>query len=138
VRYERGALGAAKRYTDGSTSSPRRGIASRLLVPDVAFHSAETLAKLGPEGSEAPACAPQVAVEILSVGEPGSALAWKIGVYLAAGTRAVFVVDPLRRTVVAHARDGVTRFGPGDTVRHVALPEFAFGIDGMFDGLYLG
>jgi hypothetical protein len=57
-----------------------------LLVPDVAFQSAETLVKLGPEGSEAPACAPQVAVEILSVGEPGSPLAWGIGAYLAAGT----------------------------------------------------
>jgi len=109
-----------------------------LLVPDVAYQIAETLAALGPEGSEAPAFAPEVAVEILSTGEPESPLAWKIGAYLAAGTNVVFVVDPPCRTVIAHAADGVTRFGPGETVRHPGLPGFAFAIDAMFDGLYLG
>jgi hypothetical protein len=109
-----------------------------VLVPDVAYQSAETLKELGPAASEAPTRAPVVAVEILCVGESEPDLAWKIGAYLAAGTRVVFVVDPPRRAVVAHAPDGVTRFGPGETVRHAALPEFAFAIDAMFDGLYLG
>jgi hypothetical protein len=64
-------------------------------------------------------------------------LAWKIAADLDAGTRVVFVVDPPKRTVIAHAGDGVTCFGPGDTVTHPALPGFAYAIDAMFDGLFL-
>jgi len=108
------------------------------LVPDVAYASASTIEALGPEASEAPPQAPEIAVEILSAGESERRLDWKIGAYLAAGTKVVFVVDPPRRTVVAHAADGVTRFGPGETVRHAGVLGFAFAIDEMFEGLYLG
>jgi hypothetical protein len=56
----------------------------------------------------------------------------------AAGTMVVFVVDPPHRTVVAHTRDGVLRFGPGETVSHPSMPGFAYETDPMFEGLYLG
>jgi Uma2 family endonuclease len=115
--------------------APGRGFAS--LVPDVAYLSQAALDELGPAASEKPSRAPEIAVEILSAGESERHLAWKIGAYLDAGTRVVFVVDPPRRTVVAHARDGVSRFGPGDTVAHSALPGFAYAIDVMFEALYL-
>jgi len=108
------------------------------LVPDVAYLSRESLEALGPAASEAPPRAPEIAVEILSAGESERHLTWKIGAYLAAGTRAVFVVDPPARTVVAQSRDGVARFGPGDVVEYAALPGFAYEIDAMFEGLYLG
>jgi len=117
-------------------TAPGHSFAS--LVPDVAYMSAAGFAALGPADSEAPPRAPEIAVEILSAGESQSRLAWKIGAYLAAGTKVVFVVDPPRRAVVAHARGGVAAFGPGETVRHASLPGFAFAIDAMFDGLYLG
>jgi Uma2 family endonuclease len=107
------------------------------LVPDVAYMSNATFESLGPAGFQAPARAPEIAVEILSTGESESRLRWKIGAYLAAGTKVVFVVDPPRRTVVAHAADGVTRFGPGETVWHPAMPGFSFAVDAMFEGLYL-
>jgi Uma2 family endonuclease len=108
------------------------------LVPDIAYLSRESLEELGPAASEAPPRAPEIAVEILSAGESERHLTWKIGAYLAAGTRVVFVVDPPRRTVVAHARGGVERFGPGDVVRHATMPAFAYAVDVMFEGLYLG
>ncbi len=108
------------------------------LVPDVAYLSRESLDALGPAAAEAPPRAPEIAVEILSAGESERHLAWKIGAYLAAGTRVVFVVDPPRRTVVAHARDGVQRFGPGDVVVHATMVGFAYATDAMFEGLYLG
>lgn len=108
------------------------------LVPDVAYLSAAALEALGPAGAEAPARAPEVAVEILSAGESRPRLSWKVGAYLAAGTMVVFVVDPPRRTVIAHASDGETVFGPGETVRHLSMPGFAFPVDAMFEGLYLG
>ncbi len=108
------------------------------LVPDVAYLSREAIAALGDAAAEAPPRAPEVAVEILSAGESQRTVDWKIGAYLAAGTRVVFVVDPPARTVVAHAADGVRRFGPGQTVAHPALPGFAYAVDAMFAGLYLG
>jgi len=108
------------------------------LVPDVAYLSREAIAALGDAAAEQPRRAPEVAVEILSAGESESRLAWKIGAYLAAGTVAVFVVDPPRRTVIAHDRAGTTRFGPSEVVAHAALPGFALPVDAMFEGLYLG
>lgn len=116
--------------------APGRAFAS--LVPDIAYLSREALDELGPAASEAPRRAPEIAVEILSAGESQKHIAWKVGAYLAAGTRVVFVVDPPKRTVIAYARESVTQFGPGDTVRHTTMPDFAFAIDVMFDGLYLG
>jgi Uma2 family endonuclease len=108
------------------------------LVPDIAYLSKESLEALGPAASEAPPRAPDIAVEILSAGESERRLTWKIGAYLAAGTLVVFVVDPPKRTVIAHSPDGVERFGPGDTVRQATMPGFAYAIDAMFEGLYLG
>ena len=98
------------------------------LVPDVAYLSRAALDVLGDSAAEAPPRAPDIAVEILSAGESERRLAWKIGAYLAAGTQVVFVVDPPRRTVIAHAPSGTTRFGPGDIVANGALPGFAYPI----------
>ena len=114
------------------------GHAFASLVPDVAYLSWESLDALGPAASEAPPRAPEIAVEILSAGESERHLTWKVGAYLAAGTRVVFVVDPPKRTVIAHSRDGLERFGAGDVVRHETMPGFAYAIDAMFEGLYLG
>ena len=108
------------------------------LVPDVAYLSAESSDALEPAALEAPPRAPEIAVEILSAGESERYLAWKVGAYLAAGTRVVFVVDPPNMTVIAHARGSVERFGPGDTIRHETMPGFSYAIDAMFAGLYLG
>jgi Uma2 family endonuclease len=108
------------------------------LQPDVAYLSRPALDELGPAGAEKPKRAPEIAVEIISAGDRERDLAWKVSAYLAAGTLVIFVVDPPKGTVVAHSRDEVTRFGPGETVTHAALPGFAYPIDAMFEGLYLG
>ncbi|HTW83692.1 MAG TPA: Uma2 family endonuclease [Candidatus Sulfotelmatobacter sp.] len=108
------------------------------LVPDVAYLSRAAIDELGEAAAESPPRAPEVAVEILSAGENERRLAWKIAAYLAAGALVVFVVDPPRRTVIAHARDGTTRFGPGEVVTHALMPGFAYEVDAMFAGLYLG
>ena len=108
------------------------------LVPDVAYLSREAIDALGPAAAESPPRAPDVAVEILSVGESQRDVAWKVAAYLAAGTQVVFVVDPPQRTAIAHDTAGTRTFGPGDVVTHDALPGFAFATDAMFEGLYLG
>jgi Uma2 family endonuclease len=117
-------------------TAPGRKFAS--LVPDVAYLSKLALDLLGPSASEAPPRAPEIAVEILSKGDHEGKLTWKVGAYLDAGTQVVFVVDPPRRTVVAHDRQGTTRFGPGETVTHRSMPGFAYEMDAVFEGLYLG
>jgi Uma2 family endonuclease len=116
--------------------APGRSFGS--LVPDVAFLSREAMDELGPAAAEIPPRAPEIVVEILSPRDSEGTLAWKIGAYLAGGTRVIFVVDPPHRTVIARDADGVQRFGPGDVVVHPAMPGFVFPIDAMFEGLYLG
>jgi Uma2 family endonuclease len=69
--------------------------------PDAAFVSTErsaTTVRRGPffEG------APDLAVEVLSPGNTRREIAAKVGEYLAAGGRAVWVIDPKRRTVTVH------------------------------------
>lgn len=114
------------------------------LVPDVAYLSREAIDELGAAAAELPQRAPEIAVEVISKGDSMRRLARKTAMYLAAGTAVLFVVDPPRRTVVAHSRTadakGTTsvRFGPGEVVTHPAMPGFAFSIDAMFEGLYLG
>ena len=131
-----GARGKALHEWRHKFTAPGHTFAS--LVPDVAYVSRAVLDELGPKASQTPARAPDAVVEILSAGDFERTLAWKIGAYLAAGTEVVFVVDPPRRTVIAHDRRGLVRFEPGDTVAHAALPGFAYAVDAMFDGLYLG
>ncbi|HEY0394390.1 MAG TPA: Uma2 family endonuclease [Candidatus Elarobacter sp.] len=113
------------------------------LVPDVAYLSREALAELGPAGAELPQRAPEIAVEVISKGDSMRRLARKIDAYLSAGTRVLFVVDPPRRTVVVHSRsaggENISRtFGPGEIVTHQSMPGFAYAIETMFEGLYLG
>jgi len=115
------------------------------LVPDIAYDTRAALHEMGPSAAEAPPRAPHIAVEILSKGESEDSVMWKVHAYLAGGTRVVFVVDPPKRTAIAYDRRHVaigqlnaTRFGPSDVVSHPLMPRFAFPVDAMFEGLYLG
>jgi Uma2 family endonuclease len=83
------------------------------LQPDVAYLSRAALDELGPAGSEKPKRAPEIVVEIISAGDREPDLAWKVRAYLAAGTWVVFIVDPPKRTVIAHSPAGTAHFGPG-------------------------
>lgn len=77
-------------------------------APDVAFVSharAEETLRGGPyfEG------APDLAVEILSPSNTKQEMARKVGEYLDAGGRAVWVIDPRRGCVTVHLTDRVSR-----------------------------
>jgi Uma2 family endonuclease len=135
---ERGEALAEWRY---EFQAPGHDFAS--LVPDVAYMSRDVFQSLGPAGAELPQRAPEIAVEVISKGDSMRRLARKIDAYLTAGTQVLFVVDPPRRTVVAHSRstggENVTlAFGPGESVTHPSMPGFAYAIDAMFEGLFLG
>jgi Uma2 family endonuclease len=73
-------------------------------APDVAFVSRERQPDPPPRGF--PTFAPDLVVEVLSpTDRPGEVLA-KVGDWLSAGTRLVWVVDPERREVRVHRHDG--------------------------------
>lgn len=73
-------------------------------APDVAFVSRERLPD--PDQLGYPALAPDLVVEVLSPGDrPGETLA-KVGDWLNAGARLVWVVDPGRRVARVYRQDG--------------------------------
>ena len=73
-------------------------------APDVAFVSRERFPDADPEGYLA--LAPDLVVEVLSPGDrPGETLA-KVGDWLNAGSRLVWVIDPSRRVAHVYRQDG--------------------------------
>jgi len=81
---------------------------------DIAFISRARLPDPRPAGY--PALAPDLAVEVLSPGDrPGEVFA-KIGDWLSAGTRLVWVVDPERRLARVYRHDGTEAFVTADGV----------------------
>jgi Uma2 family endonuclease len=138
------ALGAglrewAKRGRRGRVATEWRfritppGGLTRPLVPDVAFLSYEALPVTAPRDAvQVPLAAPTVAVEILSPDDRRADLEDKIATYRAAGSAAVIVVDPQRRTVAVHDDDGIRVLKSGDTLVLRALPGFALGVNALF------
>lgn len=84
-------------------------------APDIAFIPAERLPTPPPAGFAN--LAPDLVVEVLSPGDrPGEVLA-KVADWLEAGTRLVWVVDPIRRVARVYRADGSeSLLGPGDTL----------------------
>lgn len=101
-----------------------------LRAVDVAFFSAERVKEMGTEETF-PTVPPDLAVEVHDPSKPD--LRRKIDQYLAAGVRAVWVLDPAIRAV--------TRYAPGeaprtfdDTLVEPILPGFSCRVADLFDG----
>jgi len=83
-------------------------------APDIAFVSRERMPP--PDATGYPALAPDLVVEVLSPGDrPGEVLA-KVADWLSAGTRVVWVVEPLRRLARVYRQDGSETIVPADGV----------------------
>jgi len=81
-------------------------------APDIAFVRRERLPKPIPVGF--PEFAPDLVVEVLSPGDrPGEVLA-KVGDWLDAGARLVWVIDPERRIARVYRQDGSETIVPAD------------------------
>ena len=102
--------------------------------PDVAFVSFERMPDV-PVGF-APV-APDLAVEVLSPGDTVRDLDERMDDYFAAGTRAVWVIDPDRRTAAQHSTTAPTRrLREGDTLDGAdVVPGFTLPVRALFDGL---
>ena len=111
------------------------GEARRPLVPDLAYVRNERLRELSDAEIEAPPLAPDVAIEILSPGDNPAHVVHKIGVYLAAGSLLVIVVDPKDRSVTLHDPEGSRVLRGGDGIAHDAMPGFALPLPALFAAL---
>ncbi|MGH9893850.1 MAG: Uma2 family endonuclease, partial [bacterium] len=102
--------------------------------PDVAFASGERLPD--PETLGYPALAPDLVVEVLSPGDrPGETLA-KVADWLSAGSRLVWVIDPMRRLARVYRQDGSeTLIGPGEALQgEDVVPGFTCELGGLLGG----
>lgn len=86
-----------------------------VLAPDVSFVAA---GRAWPdEAAGWPRMAPDLAIEVLSPSNTRAGIALKVEIYLAAGVRLVWVVDPEARTVAVHAPGRASRsLGVGDAL----------------------
>lgn len=101
--------------------------------PDVAYVSSERLATGVTDGPFFEG-APDLAVEILSSSNRPREIAEKIGEYLEAGARRVWVVDQERKTVTVHGPDRTPRtLGSGDVLDgEEVLPGFSVPVSELF------
>jgi len=101
--------------------------------PDAAFVSNERLAAAVGHGPYFEG-APDLAIEVLSPGNKTREIARKLRGYLAAGGRAVWVVDSVRRTVTVHLAGQVPRtVGPeGFLDGAPVLPGFRVRVSELF------
>jgi Uma2 family endonuclease len=123
----RGEVGSEWRFRIGPP-----GEVIRPLVPDLAYLSYDRMSDATDEELRAPRVPPDVAVEIRSPDDRDVFLDHKIGVYLAAGTALVLVVDPESRTLVAYDRDGSRLYAQNQTFAHPALPAFTVPLGELF------
>jgi Uma2 family endonuclease len=76
-----------------------------VLAPDIAFVERERVAATGLSGGFWQG-APDLAVEVISPGDRAAKVAAKTQTWLAQGARQVWIVDPAKRTIAIHHRDG--------------------------------
>lgn len=104
-----------------------------VLAPDVAFIRAERLPPKDQRRGFLPV-APDLAVEVISPSERAGTIANKIALYLEAGVRLVWLVQPRSRTVTIHRADGsqrVARMGDALDGEDV-MPGFCFDVAELF------
>ena len=102
-------------------------------APDLAFVDRTRVAQIPRRGYAA--LAPDLAAEILSPDDrPGEVLA-KVGEWLEAGVRLVWVIDPDRRVASVYREDGsvMTVSSDADVHGDPVLPGFSFRLAELFD-----
>ena len=104
-----------------------------VLAPDAAFVRRERIPASGPPATFWEG-APDLAVEVTPPGDTRPEVADKVAAWLAAGARAVWVVDPGRRSVTLHEADAAPRrFGASDVLDGTPLfPEFRLPVADLF------
>lgn len=105
-------------------------------VPDLSYVRADRLPREG-IGPGLMKLAPDLAVEVLSPSESASDIGEKLDDYRMSGTPLVWVVDPVRRTVMVVSSDAPFQLlREGDTlVGSDVIPGFSCAVDEVFEGI---
>lgn len=111
-------------------------LARTVRAPDASFVRADRLPAEG-IGPGLIKLAPDLAVEVLSPSESASELEEKLDDYLTCGTRLIWVVDPVRRTVMIVASDAPVRWlREGDILdAGNVIPGFTCAVADLFEGI---
>ena len=105
-------------------------------IPDASFVRAERI----PADGLRPGLfkfAPDLAIEMLSPSETASSLEEKIRDYATSGTAVIWIVDPMRRTVMTIPADApVSWLAEGDTLDGgTVIPGFSCPVADIFEGI---
>ena len=102
-------------------------------APDLAFVDRARVAQIGRRGYAA--LAPDLVAEILSPGDRPGELLTKVGEWIEAGVRLVWVIDPERRVATLYRDDGdvMTVSSDGDVHGDAVLPGFSFRLAELFE-----
>jgi Uma2 family endonuclease len=106
-----------------------------ILQPDVSFASYDRLRVLPKGDREIPPFSPDVAVEVRSPSSRPGLRERKTARYLATGAVLVLDVDPAKRVIIAHARDGVRTYASDERFEHAAAPWLVFDVSEAFADL---
>jgi Uma2 family endonuclease len=104
----------------------------RPLVPDVGFLSYARLPYEAQLETDIPRVAPDVAIEILSPKDRPADIVEKVRVYLAAGARAVVLVDTDAQIVTICEAGRTLRLDRDGVFEHASLPGFRLAITDLF------
>ena len=102
-------------------------------APDLAFVDRTRVAQIPRRGYAA--LAPDLVAEILSPDDRPGEVVGKVGDWLEAGVRLVWVIDPDRRVATVYRDDGsvMTVSSDGDVDGQGVLPGFSFRLSELFD-----
>jgi Uma2 family endonuclease len=104
-----------------------------VLIPDLAFVRAD---RVPPEDQQTGLArlVPDLVIEVLSPDNTAQEMDEKVQIYLEAGVRLVWIVNPKRRSVTVFAADGTVRsvLPSGMLDGNDVLPGFALAIDRLF------
>ena len=109
------------------------GEVRRPLVPDVAYLSYERVPYASEKDADIPRVAPDVVVEVLSPGDHAADVEEKVRVYLAAGTKAVFLVDTETQAVTVRKRSGRHLLSRFEEIKDDALSGFSMPVKSLFE-----
>jgi Uma2 family endonuclease len=127
--------GLGRVFADGTGYELLR-LPHTVRIPDVSFVRADRL----PENGIGPGLlklAPDLSVEVLSPSETASDLEEKLSDYTIAGTPLIWVIDPVRRTVMVLAADAPVRWLDERRALDggVVLPGFSCIVSEIFEGI---
>ncbi len=119
---------ASKKLGQVTVETEFRLLVDTARTPDVAFVTRERFSKINIYRSPVEG-APDLAVEVLSPGNRRDDMTRKIGQYLDAGCRSVWITDPASFSAEIHSKAGVQSFRDRDEIRDDSvLPGFSLAL----------